>query len=387
MPTPYDHLLDSCGTICSTPCTAGNIFDSTPTTVGASQACIGPIPGNGDDNLTMNNCLEASTPCLADVLDYNRPFCGLNCWVEVCYNHCSEPTPCKDLDGNAFTFQVTKNLAASGTGDYHFDRVLNNEMLITLNYNSAFSVYYFPANHNLKDGTYSTPNHYDLSYATVWMRKSNCLASGTLPVDPTKVINPPVKNDVPQPIADGCISLLEGDIGTIFDRPISQGGKTCGAGYFHDNTAPYTGFNMGCVGVFLGDGDDAATCNTSDVSTNKSPCVDTVINNHPYFCENRCWYKACQSTNGNISGDCGGFLYQAYNTDSNNGYGYYIFNKTVNEKIVLTQHTSDGTNGDWSAFYFPAGSGLLNGSYRTYKLNTPIHHSAVWRYDCSRFPA
>lgn len=193
-------------------------------------------------------------------------------------------------------------------------------------------------------------------------------------------MNPPVSNDVPIPVA-GCAGLLEGDISTIFDRSRTNGGSTCSGGYFHDNTAPYTGFNLGCVGVFLGDGDDSSTCNHQTTAPNTNPCVSTVLtDSHQYFCENSCWYKACQSDNGAISGDCGGFLYQAYNTDTNNGYGYYIFNKTVNEKLVLTQHTTN----NWSAFYFPDGAGLLNGSFRTFQLNTPITHSAVWRYDCSK---
>ena len=386
MQTPYDHELDACGTVCSTPCTAGNMFDSTPTTIGASQACIGPIPGYGDDTLTMGDCTTTPTPCLADVLDFYRPFCGSNCWVQVCYNHCSEPTPCKDLNGNAFTFQVTKNSgissSLSGSGDYHFDRVLNDEMLITLNYDATFSAYYFPSNSNIKDGNYITPNHFDLSYATVWMRKSSCLASGTIPIDPSKVKSPAVSNDIPQPISDACISLLEGDINTWFDRSRTAGGLTCGGGYFHDNSAPYTGYNMGCVGVFLGDGDNSATCNAEDISTNKQPCVSTVLNNHQYFCNDKCWYKACQSDDGNISGDCGGFLYQAYNADLVNGYGFYIFNKTITEKIVLTQYANDS----WSAYYFPDGAALSNGSFRTFQINTPIKHSAVWRYDCSKIP-
>jgi hypothetical protein len=272
---------------------------------------------------------------------------------------------------------------------------MNQEMIITLNYNIEFSAYWFDANSAFLKGSYATPNAFDLDYATVWVRQPTCLLNVEHPIDPSVVIIPSgtttgtvkITDIYPGKLGIDCIDNLKGKpVTTAYDSDPrgSPAGIVCNDGYFHDDTSPYTGLSNACLGVFGGDGDHSTlTCDTNLNSLNNlTPCLGNLLNSaknrdddKKYFCDSGCWYLACTSANGAISADCGGFKFQAYNTDIDEGNGQYIFNKLVNEKLVLTMSNSAG----YAAYYFQIGSGLQHGGYRTFQLDVPITSASVWR--------
>jgi hypothetical protein len=383
MPTDYDQIvIDKCAggsenVACAKACNLGSVFDNTPATVGESVACIGPMPGNGDSPGTIGNCREALTPCLADVLNGHRPFCGKNCWQMVCENHCEAASACVDLDGNPFTFDVVRSL--SGTGTFTFGSLMDQEIVITLNYNNEHSAYYFPPQSNLKEGTLRTPNRYDINYVTVWMRRQSCISlNKIIPLEPEQVIFPPNGDNLVNPPPLTCVEELSGRV--HIPKFARTNHKLCGNGWFHDNQQPFNGYDSACLGSFLGDGDKEENCSTVNTLTspkNSSPCLSTILNQNNFLCDQGCWSLACVSENGNISGDCGdGLFYQAYNTDNYLGNGHYAFNREVNEKLILTMHLE---NGEWAAYYFASNAQLRQGSFRSFDSPRKTVYSAVWR--------